>query len=49
MDTMAICPGLMTDKIRSDLFVQPQRFQAAHNWHEVGLNLISSEYEHILL
>ena len=29
MDTMAICPGLMTDKIRSNLFVQPQ---AAHNW-----------------
>ena len=24
MDTMAICPGSMTDKIRSDLFVQTQ-------------------------
>ena len=46
MDTMAICPGSMTDKIRSDLFVQTDGSRQAGTG-EVGLpQKISSEYEH---
>ena len=45
MDTMAICPGSMTDKIRSDLFVQTDGSRQAQAGHEVGLHSPSDDIQ----